>query len=529
VTELPDLLELLAGADTSFRTVRLTVRRRRDRARASEAFDRHTEERQRERIGTAALLLVGDEAEPEPEPLDETARIWLEQPDRFRYEVQGRSRWTIVSDGRTTWHHSEYLGTMREDSGARPRMYVSALLEPAALIPGLDFDVREWATFAGRDALRVRARPRAIDPTVTWHPSHGLAPGADGYDLVVDADRGVLLRTAALIDGHEFAVSEVTEIAFDERLDPGIFTYVPREGEVVRTAEEARAWMALLPSVEEAARRAPFTVFVPVGLGPGWTVDVVFHEAREQSPVPASVSVNYTPLDHVGEQFQLSQRAAPEAQTRWGPDWERVDRDGARVLRVHAVGTAAELAEHDPLRPRRHPHRADLAGSRAGASAGDRGSAGAGADRAAARGLMGELGEALALMHGAGDRFSTLRATVRRSYRGRESVSRVRIRRGKPTDVRTGLELMLHPAPLLGALRFELLGPSSVAGRGVIRLRALPRAHEGQSLTLLRLGHEADAYDLAVDAERGVILRQAALSEGLEYQVTEMLEVVFDG
>jgi hypothetical protein len=63
----------------------------------------------------------------------------------------------------------------------------------------------------------------------------------------------------------------------------------------------------------------------------------------------------------------------------------------------------------------------------------------------------------------------------------------------------------------------------------VIRLRALPRAHEGQSLTLLRLGHEADAYGLAVDAERGVILRQAALSEGLEYQVTEMLEVVFDG
>jgi hypothetical protein len=79
---------------------------------------------------------------------------------------------------------------------------------------------------------------------------------------------------------------------------------------------------------------------------------------------------------------------------------------------------------------------------------------------------MGELGEALALMHGSGDRFSTLRATVRRSYRGRESVSRVWIRRGKPTDVRTGLELMLHPAPLLGALRFELLGPSSVAGRG---------------------------------------------------------------
>ena len=141
---------------------------------------------------------------------------------------------------------------------------------------------------------------------------------------------------------------------------------------------------------------------------------------------------------------------------------------------------------------------------------------------------MGQLGDALALMHGAADRFQTVRARVRRRYAGRESITRLRINVGEPADAHTDLRLLLHPAPLLGALRFELLGPSTVGGRDVIRLRALPRARAEGRVVFLFLGHEADAYDLAVDAERGVILRLAALSDGLEYRVTELLEVAFD-
>jgi hypothetical protein len=142
---------------------------------------------------------------------------------------------------------------------------------------------------------------------------------------------------------------------------------------------------------------------------------------------------------------------------------------------------------------------------------------------------MGELGEALALMHGAGDRFRTMSATVRRSGRSsRESSTRLRISEGEATDAPRDLGLLVHPAPLLGALRFELLGPSTVAGRDVIRLRALPRSHQRSPLVLLLIGRETDAFDLAVDTERGVILRHAALSKGLEHRVTELVDVAYD-
>jgi outer membrane lipoprotein-sorting protein len=366
VTGLPDLLALLAGADSSFRSVRLTIRSRRDDALASEAFGRHTEELQRRSGGRPAVVMfvADDDTGEQVEPVDEIARIWLEQPDRFRCEVEGRFPRTTVSDGRTTWHLSEHAGTMREDRGTRPQLYAS-LIEPAVVIPGLDFGIPEQTTFAGREALKVRARRRPADPMGLWHDVHGIAPGADEYDLFVDAERGILLRAAAFLDGREFAVSEVTELAFDEPLDPSLFTYAPLEGEVVRTAEEARIAVVPVDSAQEAASRVPFTLFVATGLGPSWSSELIFVEGRAQPTVRASVAANYTRIDDA-EQFQLSQQAAP-AETRFGPDWDRVDRDGRAMyvykpseelpgwpsmIRLDREGTRIELTSQDLGRER---------------------------------------------------------------------------------------------------------------------------------------------------------------------------------
>lgn len=42
--------------------------------------------------------------------------------------------------------------------------------------------------------------------------------------MVVDAERGVLLRCASRLDGMDFDAIEVEEIHFDEQLPEGIFT-----------------------------------------------------------------------------------------------------------------------------------------------------------------------------------------------------------------------------------------------------------------------------------------------------------------
>ncbi len=50
-----------------------------------------------------------------------------------------------------------------------------------------------------------------------------LSWGADEYEAVVDAERGVLLRCASRLGGKDFDALEVEEIHFDERFGENTF------------------------------------------------------------------------------------------------------------------------------------------------------------------------------------------------------------------------------------------------------------------------------------------------------------------
>ena len=56
-----------------------------------------------------------------------------------------------------------------------------------------------------------------------WDPDP-LRWGADEYEVVVDIERGVLLRCASRLGGEDFDVLEVEEIHFDERFDDDTFS-----------------------------------------------------------------------------------------------------------------------------------------------------------------------------------------------------------------------------------------------------------------------------------------------------------------
>ena len=70
-------------------------------------------------------------------------------------------------------------------------------------------------SWAGRDAVRLLGVPGA-EWDRGWDPDP-LSWGADEYEVVVDAERGVLLRCASRLRGENFDALEVEEIHFDEQ------------------------------------------------------------------------------------------------------------------------------------------------------------------------------------------------------------------------------------------------------------------------------------------------------------------------
>jgi hypothetical protein len=84
----------------------------------------------------------------------------------------------------------------------------------------LDLVVEGSVTWAGREAVRIVGVP-----VEEWEgPPEPLWWGADEYEAVVDAERGVLLRLASKLDGKDFDALEVEEIHFDEQFYEEVFT-----------------------------------------------------------------------------------------------------------------------------------------------------------------------------------------------------------------------------------------------------------------------------------------------------------------
>lgn len=88
---------------------------------------------------------------------------------------------------------------------------------------------------------------------------------------------------------------------------------------------------------------------------------------------------------------------------------------------------------------------------------------------------------------------------------------------------------LLDPIGLVGALRLEPGGEGDVSGRPTRLLRGVPRAEwDGSGATLFRIGAAgADVVELAVDAERGALLRSEAFVDGEPCHRLEVVDVAF--
>jgi outer membrane lipoprotein-sorting protein len=85
---------------------------------------------------------------------------------------------------------------------------------------------------------------------------------------------------------------------------------------------------------------------------------------------------------------------------------------------------------------------------------------------------------------------------------------------------------LFAPLALVPAYDLELTGETSVAGRACRSLRGIPRESGPPHVGIGALG--ADEIELAVDDERGVVLRFVARFEGEPYQLVEVEQIAFD-
>lgn len=91
------------------------------------------------------------------------------------------------------------------------------LVDPSFLTSGWELTVLDDRMHAGRNTVRVRATRRATQPRLAYWDY------IKDYEILVDAERGILLRYAGIVDGEEVGIMSVRSVRFDELIPDTVF------------------------------------------------------------------------------------------------------------------------------------------------------------------------------------------------------------------------------------------------------------------------------------------------------------------
>jgi hypothetical protein len=245
---IADIKAYLYGAPTRFVTANGTFRFTRDPLLATAVFERWLQREHADAPSGSVAIIHPSDVPSRGNASNKVAyddvwegsgRVWVRPPDESRVEARvGNVGPTLMVVGHQGWVHrwpngpttSETFTSDRE--GRRDQDWVDsrhpeealALLAPAELTRGYALTVLGDTVAAGRPVLRVDGQPihggkAQEDPD----NRRGLFSDADRIQLLVDRERGVLLRWAGLVDGAEYAATEFTEIVFDTNLEEALF------------------------------------------------------------------------------------------------------------------------------------------------------------------------------------------------------------------------------------------------------------------------------------------------------------------
>jgi outer membrane lipoprotein-sorting protein len=356
VSELGEVLELMHTSEGRWSSLHAEGREWRDSALNLEAFMRMVERR---RPGSVARFGDSSHEAEEPEEVESAWRLWMEGTDRIRAEFSvGHGEMVIaVVDGKTWWSWSPSSGALTNEGSENAETGLGPgtdLVHPAAILPAVDLEVRGRTTKLGRSAYEVLAVPTTgNDDEEDFGLLHGIGSGAEEYELLVDAERGVLLRTVARLHGRPFLILEMDEVAFDEELPADTFTLVPPTGVAFEALPRTRSLL-----LEELPGAVGFTVLVPERALDDAQVDVTIEPALPRYGVPEYADITYATFPRDASPTSLSLRESAEPmpmpeETKWR------DIEGLMVgedrhtspptirVRLEVRGTHVELSSPD--------------------------------------------------------------------------------------------------------------------------------------------------------------------------------------
>ena len=161
---------------------------------------------------------------------ERTSKLWANNPTQFRQDDTSRLVVRLLNKIKVFRAFKAYTNAgLYED--AEYAIIAQTRLDPSWLISALWMEPAGRTIHTGRDAIRVRAEP-VDDDDIRWY----AWKGADEFDLLVDAERGTLLRIGARERGAEFAGIEVTSIEFDSPIPDSVFAFSPPPSKRQRNA-----------------------------------------------------------------------------------------------------------------------------------------------------------------------------------------------------------------------------------------------------------------------------------------------------
>jgi len=239
-----EISDLLLGAKGRYRSARARVRFSVDAAVSRESNRRFVDWRFAQ--GEPGMAIIGKPGPPVPEDFyhdyadsEDEVLLWHEVPDRWREEIRegatgGLLLHAVAFGGRGggLWTYDGRIGRAvhvpRVPEARDPDPHLAFMLDPSeqhfllSLLDGAAIEkTGRTALVAGREAVEFGAR------TISWgYPPYvfsgvggylyGAPEGTTDHLLLVDAEVGTVLRAAARLEGREFHVAEVLEIAYDE-------------------------------------------------------------------------------------------------------------------------------------------------------------------------------------------------------------------------------------------------------------------------------------------------------------------------
>jgi outer membrane lipoprotein-sorting protein len=324
VSEFGDLLDLMHGAVDRAGSVHAVVSELRRPELLKRAFQRFGEQVEFARGGGYFHVpLGGVEPGEQAEVHRWRVELWAER-GRFRQERRGPdAEFVLIVDGDRWWSWSPATG-LESHEDRRGVRYIGAgveMLDPAPFLNGFDLEPAGDATVAGREARRVRVRTR--DPK--RHTRGGLELGIEQAELLLDQERGLILRQAELFEGGEAFVREVEEIAFDVPLPPETFVF-----ELPPDVSPANPLRPEVTTVDRAAELATFRVFKLDSAPPGWRVQAMYVAPTERPTLPDSVTLLYTRTDG-GERLRILERPSEHELPAIGGE-RRFERSGRSYI-----------------------------------------------------------------------------------------------------------------------------------------------------------------------------------------------------